>query len=342
MRLFPSLPMRFWQLSVVNSTELSYQPAALIAAAQEGARIRAVSSVPIIGSDDTRSIVFLARSETARLAGTTIVRLAGRARVPLMVASQLPAYVGALDTVVVMTADPLDTVATDAIEFCRRVGADVVLVGPSGGPVHCAAEGYATIIPDIPGAIGESWCRYVATGISVVGGAGGVVEQLLSEAAECVDREMSGNAPDRDETVNPAKLLAAQMRSKRVVLSGIGAGRPIATMAARQLMAAGIVAGSVDAVDLATHFDELQQGLAAPDEQRDMFYDPYLDGPGNAPLLPLVIPENGDPDEVIRIFSDRPVQVINAAEAPSHPFVHGATAAARLQAAVGYCCIIGG
>ena len=309
-----------------------YPRETLLAVAQEGARIRAVARVisdvmsvghgptdaDIVGSDDVsqalrlvansipdapRSIVIVACSETARHAARAVVSLIPAPSVPIVVTEQLPRYVGATDCVVVLTPDPADRAAEEALVRCRRVRAMAAVAAPLSGPVADAARVYALVSPDLPGGGEESWGRYVATVAGACGLVGEIVVQgVLEYAADAVDRDMEGNAPGRDETVNPARQLGMRMKDHRVVIAGDGATRHVASFAATCLLRHGIAAATAETTELARSYSAVQRGTSVDVESASarecraggadasIFYDPFLDAPAAQPVAAVVVP----------------------------------------------------
>ncbi|MBY0792300.1 hypothetical protein L3H50_00665 [Corynebacterium sp. MC-04] len=263
--------------------------------------------------DVARGVVIVACSDTAVHAARAAVALIPDPSVPIAVVDRLPRYVGAMDCVIVLTPDPADREAEEAVVRCRQVGAMVMVAAPTSGPVAEAGSGYGLVVPDIPGAVEESWGRYVAT---VTGGCGLVgqlpIQGVLDYAADAVDREMEASGPERDESVNPARQLGLRMKDHRVVIAGDGATRHVASFAARRLLQHGIVAATADTAELARFYSYLHRGTsmdtaidsssetmtrlgsgAISDVDKSIFYDPFLDAPAVQPLAAVVVPGPG-------------------------------------------------
>ena len=262
--------------------------------------------------DVARGVVIVACSDTAVHAARAAVALIPDPSVPIVVVDRLPRYVGAMDCVIVLTPDPADREAEEAVMRCRQVGAMVIVAAPTSGPVAEAGSGYGLGIPDIPGVTEESWGRYIAT---VTGGCGLVrqlpIQGVLDYAADAVDREMEASGPDRDESVNPARQLGLRMKDHRVVVAGDGATRHVASFAAMRLLHHGIVAATADTAELVRFYSDLHRGTsmdtaidssgetgtgsgsAGSDVDKSIFYDPFLDAPAVQPLAAVVVPDLG-------------------------------------------------
>lgn len=257
-------------------------------------------------------VVIVACSDTAVHAARVAVSLIPDPSVPIVVVDRLPRYVGAMDCVIVLTPDPADREAEEAVVRCRQVGAMVMVAAPTSGPVAEAGTGYGLVVPDIPGVTGDSWGRYIAT---VTGGCGLVgqlpIQGVLDYAADAVDREMEASGPERDESVNPARQLGLRMKDHRVVIAGDGATRHVASFAAMRLLHHGIVAATADTAELARFYSDLHRGTsmdtaidssgetgtgsgsASSDVDKSIFYDPFLDAPAVQPLAAVVVPGLG-------------------------------------------------
>ncbi len=229
----------------------------------------------------------------------------------------LPGWVGTLDLVVaVSVSGRAEGPVRQAREAARR-GAHLLTVGPEGSPLADAADAargvHLAIEPDSrhsrtslwgllgPALLGLSACGVVA-----------VPPAVLLSVADRLDEQAETFRPDAEYFVNPAKSLALDLSELTPVVLGDGpvtgvAARRASAMLARTARTPSTWGQLPDAAAqvVACLSGPLASGPVAPEGGRDIFADPYLDGPGRAQLGLLLlrdpVPENGDaPTEIER------------------------------------------
>ncbi|AKK02527.1 hypothetical protein [Corynebacterium epidermidicanis] len=264
-----------------------YDPAAVqfYDIAHSGAHLRSIAN--FLRSADCaelehfqlRSFVVLAPDDEARSAAELALAELGVLDFPIVVATQLPTYVGPLDVVLVVSQRGTDLELEHALSSASGRGATTLLIAPSGAPLIDDASDRVTIIPGLPNSpevaisqvcaavLGVSWL--VQLGVRCA-------SEQLDELADAVDDELTRVAPDRDPSVNLAQQLRESLDGHRILHTGHGA---LARLLATYWTAHGLLSAALSISDLPQALPRLQQ--AAP----DVFYDPFEDGP--AEVLPL-------------------------------------------------------
>lgn len=198
----------------------------------------------------------------------------------------LPAWVGALDLVVVLSpAVPPPGLEAAVAEVARR-GSSLVIAAPSHSPVFDAGRSRSTL--SVPLATGDE----TAAAIAVLAllhemGLGPVV--LPEHVAEAADMVAETCSPHRDLSVNPAKDLALQLAEAEPLVWG---GTVLAARASRRIAealrrASGRPALAADAAALTP---VLNQATPA-----DPFADPFDDQRAHQPtVLVLLDDRSGD------------------------------------------------
>lgn len=264
---------------------------ALLHASMAGAQMRAVATAvgagaldPVAGARPRAVVWVCGRSARARQSAAVVAALAevvgGPAAPPLVVAHGLPAWVGALDVVLVSGDDAGDPELVAAIDGATRRGAAVVVDVPREGPVGEAGEDRAAWLeplPHLPPHRGVM--RHLAAGMAVLTAIG--VDGLdVESAADAVDTELEGIGPDLATPVNPAKLLATSVSGTDRLLwihddpvAGAVCDRAVAAFAdVGRITAASTVSDAVRASA------ERAQGRPAEDPVASLFHDEQIDG----------------------------------------------------------------
>lgn len=244
--------------------------------AHEGAQVRAViSALPLLAGlagSTPRSVVVLATDYLSAAAARCAVALAGPVRWPVVVAHDLPSFVGPLDVVLVVGDAPEAETATRALAAAAGRGAETVLAGPADGPLVEDAPSATVVLPSLPAAEGASPLRTVAAVTAVLRVLAG--EPLDEAVADAVDDELRGLSPERDVAVNLARQLRVFAAGARVIHTGYSApGAAVAELAATLWSSRGLPSGFVGREDLAAALED----TSTPAD--DIFHDPYLDGP---------------------------------------------------------------
>lgn len=258
--------------------------------AHEGAQLRAVGGatprLERLRGMQPRSLVVVGTDQLARAAARAYAALQGPLELPVVVAGTLPAYVGPLDVVVFAgDAGSREEDLRGLLTAAAR-GAETVLAGPARGLLLDDAPAATTVIPALPTAAGPSPVRTLAAVGAVLASLtrdAAVIAEQCDLLADAVDEELASLSPERDATVNPARQLREFAGDARVLHSGAGpTGAAVAELAAHLWSARGIPSGYVHPEELGLALEDA--GVAAS-AGKDLFHDPFLDGP--AELVPL-------------------------------------------------------
>lgn len=260
--------------------------------AHEGAQVRAVAQCATrlerLRGMAPRSLVVLATDQVSEAAARALARLREPLRLPVVVTSALPGYVGPLD-VVVVAGEANDESAARALATAAGRGAETVLAGPARGPLVDDAPDATLVVPALPTTAGPSALRtFAAVGavLSALEQPAEFTEDRLRALADEVDRDLESLSPERDETVNAARQLRAFSSGARVVHSGADrCGLTVARVAAEVWSTRGIPSAYVGQAELPAALEDAGDA-GAPG---DIFRDPFLDGPpAEAPVRTIV------------------------------------------------------
>ena len=127
----------------------------LRAAAMAGAQVRSVAAAVDEGALDSvrsdlppRTLIWVAAGGSALTAGMLIsAALGASTSVPIVVAAEVPPWIGALDVLVVAGADPGDAALVAAAATAVRRGARVIVAAPHEGPLREVTAGRAALLP---------------------------------------------------------------------------------------------------------------------------------------------------------------------------------------------------
>lgn len=222
----------------------------------------------------------------------------------------LPGWVGPLDLVVAVS---LSGSAVGPVEQAReagRRGAYVLTVGGAGSPLADAAAAARGLHVDVDAATVAAHSRTALWALAVptllAAADAGVLEldpAVLEGVADRLDDRAEAYRPDAEHFVNPAKALAVDLAAVTPVLLGDGlvtgaAAQRAGAMLARTARTPATWGRLPDAAAqvVACLSGPLAPTRTAPDGGRDIFADPYLDGPEAAPLGLLLLrdPVPGD------------------------------------------------
>src|SRR4051794_30909447 len=172
-----------------------------------------------------RTVIWVAGRGNAETAGTMLSStLGGSVAAPIVVASEVPPWIGTLDVLILAGDDAGDpTLVTAAATGVRR-GARVVVGAPYEGPLRDATAGRAAVLEPrlwAPDEFGLS--RYLAVGLAALQAVDPALQTDLSVLADELDAEALRNSAGREVLTNPAKALAERMSGRQVVLAGDGA-----------------------------------------------------------------------------------------------------------------------
>jgi hypothetical protein len=270
----------------------------LRAASLAGAQVRATATAVEEGVLDSvrtgqrpRSLIWVSGRGPAESAGAILgAVLGGASAEPIVVASEVPPWIGPLDVLVVAGDDAADpTMVTAAATGVRR-GARVVVAAPYEGPLRDATAGRVAVLEPRLWVRDEfSLSRYLAAGLATVQAAedgaatGAYLQTNLGVLADELDAEALRNSAGREVFTNAAKSLADRMAGR----SGVFAGDNPSTLAlARHLSIVWlrVAQRAVSAAGLADAVVALRAGMGAGDgsgasDFDALFHDEELDGP---------------------------------------------------------------
>ncbi|MDR7328691.1 hypothetical protein [Corynebacterium guangdongense] len=258
--------------------------------AHEGAQVRAVAGSidRLVGVRELqpRSLVILARDMLAEASARFVTAVRTPLRLPVVVTTSLPTYVGALDLVVGIGDRGDDPeLARDLLSANRR-GAVTVLIGPAQGPITEDISPDTIRVTPLPTSVGSSPARAicaVSTVLDLLEEDEQLVAQRLAVIADELDEDATQLSPERDILVNPARRLRTFIDGSRLLHTGVG---PVAEAAAELIAAIftakGLSSGWASAA-------ELGDALGDPAPVDDLFHDPFLDGPSSLVALKTIV-----------------------------------------------------
>ena len=282
--------------------------------------IAAETDLGLVAGGERPRAVHVAAVGGAEVVGTVLDLFAARTGPVLLTADgsgPLPGWVGTLDLVVAVSlSGRADGPVRQAREAARR-GAHVLTIGAPDSPLAEAAHAARGVhLPIEPGS-GHSraalWGMVARAVLAVA--ACGVVDvpgDVLGDVADRLDAQAEACRPDAEYFVNPAKTLALDLSSRVPVVLGDGpvtgvAARRASTMLARTARTPSTWGRLPDAAAqvLACLTGPFTGAASAPDGGRDVFADPYIDGPAGPELGLLLLRDprptaDGRPEEVER------------------------------------------
>jgi len=300
----------------------------LRSASMAGAQVRATAAalaegdVEALKSDQPpRTVIWVAGRGNAETAGTMLsATLGGSVAAPIVVASEAPPWIGALDVLILASDDPGDPALVEAAATGVRRGARVVVVAPYEGPLRDATAGRSVSLPPRLWVRDDfSLARYLAAGLAVLQVVDRGLRVDLTELADELDAEAFRNSAGRELFTNPAKTLAERMSGHDVVLAGDNA----ATLALARHGAAVLLRvahQTVAAVGLADALVALRGGISrgsGADHEASIFHDEQIDGPRPAQVRTFVLATDAERAVVLaRVDGLDGVDVINAEDVP--------------------------
>ncbi|MBY0440623.1 MAG: TobH protein [Mycobacteriaceae bacterium] len=300
--------------------------AQLRAAAMAGAQVRATAAAVQEGALDAlraggrpRTVLWLAGRGVAETAGAMLAAtLGGAAAEPIVLAAEVPPWIGALDVLIVAGDDPGDPVLAAGAAAGVRRGARVVVAAPYAGPLRDATAGRAAVLEPrlrVPDEFGL--CRYLAAGLATLHSVDAAVKTDLWSLADALDAEALRNSVGRDSFTNPAKMLAARMAGRQVALAGdcaatLALARHGSAVLLRVAHQAAAATGLVDAV-AALH----GRGGAMEAPGAALFHDEQLEGPLPQRLRVVALTLAGERTVVAaRVAMLDDIDVVSAADVP--------------------------
>jgi hypothetical protein len=312
----------------------------LRAASMAGAQVRATAAAldedgleSLRADQSPRTLIWVAGRGNAETAGSLLAAtLGGSVAAPIVVATEAPPWIGALDVLIVAGDDPGDPALVNAAATGVRRGARVVLVAPQEGPLRDVGAGRAVTlaprmwVPDDFGLL-----RYLAAGLATLNVVDAGMRVDLATLADELDAEALRNSATRELFTNPAKTLADRMAGRDVVLAGdTGATLALARHGAAILLR--IAHKAVAAAGLADALVALHGGMGAAlaaDREQSIFHDEQIDGPLPRRVRTFVLTTDVErPVVVARVAGMDDVDVIDAADVPEMSDAAAAPAAA--------------
>jgi hypothetical protein len=299
----------------------------LRAASMAGAQMRATAAAldegvlePLRSDQPPRAVVWVASRGAAEAAGAMLAAaLGGSTAAPIVVASEVPSWIGALDVMIVAGDDPADPVLVSAAASGIRRGARVVVVAPDEGPLREVAAGRAVVLAPrllIPDEF--ALVRYLSAGLAALQVVDSGMSVDLAALADALDAEALRNSAGRELFTNPAKALAERLSGRDVVLAG---GNAASVALARHVGAIllRVAQQPVAAVGLADALVALRRGLATnpTDYESSIFHDEEIDGPLPARVRTVVFATDEErPAIVATLKGYDDVEVVSADDVP--------------------------
>jgi hypothetical protein len=298
----------------------------LRSASMAGAQVRATAAALDEGDLDgvksdqpPRTVIWVAGRGNAETAGTMLSStLGGSVAAPIVVASEVPPWIGTLDVLILAGDDAGDPALVTAAATGVRRGARIVVVAPYDGPLRDATAGRSvSLAPRLWVRDDFSLVRYLAAGLAVLQVVDPGLRVDLAALADDLDAEAFRNSAGRELFTNPAKSLAERMSGRDVVLAGDNAGTlALARHGAAILLR--IAHQAVAAVGLADALVALHGGLGDSSAATEsIFHDEQIDGPLPARARTFVLATDAErPVVVARVSGLDDVDVINAEDVP--------------------------
>jgi hypothetical protein len=305
----------------------------LRAASMAGAQVRATAAAVDEGALDSvsderppRTVVWVSGRGTAATAGAVLAAALGDSTaVPVVLAADVPQWIGALDVLVVAGDDPGDPALVTAAATGAHRGARVVVAAPYEGPLRDSTAGRVAVLAPrvwVPDEFGLP--RYLAVGLAVLAALDGRDAGLqtdLAELADELDAEALRNSAGRELFVNPAKTLADRIFGRDVALAGdCAATLALAGHGSASMLRIGRTA--VAATGLGDAVVALRaQRSAAPG---GIFHDEQIDGPAGDRLRVLALTLAAERTVVAaRISGLEDVELVGTGDVPSGPETGG-------------------
>lgn len=331
----------------VDTTDMLRALAGAGAQVRRARNVCAETDLARISRDRPRA-VHVAAVGGAETVGSVLDLLVSRSGPVLLSADgsgPLPGWVGTLDLVIAVSlSGRAEGPVRQAREAARR-GAQLLTIGAPDSPLaDAAAHARGVHVPvEVPGGHSRTAMWGLVTPALFAATACGVAEvppEVLAAVADRLDDQAERFRPDAEYFVNPAKTLAVELSELAPVVLGDGpvtgvAAHRTSAMLARTARTPATWGRLPDAAAqvVACLSGPYAGGQQAPDGGRDVFADPYLDGPGGPQLGLLLlrdpVPAAGDdPSEVERHNTAQSVadhagatgvRVLEHTASPGHP-----------------------
>jgi hypothetical protein len=270
----------------------------LRAASMSGAQMRATAASldegvfePLRSGQPPRTVIWVASHGAAEAAGSLLVAaLGGSTAAPIVVAPEVPPWIGALDVLVVAGDDAADPVLVAAAATGVRRGARVLVVAPEEGPLRDVAAGRAVLLaPRLRVSDDFGLARYLAAGLVALNVVDPGMEIDVAALADELDAEALRNSVGREVFTNPAKTLADRISGDTVVLAGHDASTLALArhVSAVLLRVAHLPVASASLADVLVVLHAGRSGGA--DYESSLFHDEEIDGPLPARVRAIVL-----------------------------------------------------
>ena len=311
----------------------------LRAASMAGAQVRATAAafdegeLDALRSDDPpRTVIWVAGRGNAETAGSMLAAsVGGTVAAPMVVASEAPPWIGALDVLVVAGDDPGDPALVSAAATGVRRGARVVVVAPYEGPLRDATAGRSVALaPRLQVHDDFSLSRYLAAGLATLQIVDPALRVDLAALADELDAEAFRNSAARELFTNPAKALAERMSGRDVVLAGDNAATLALARHGGAVMLR-VAHEAIAAVGLADVLVALRGGMGdrPGGDESSIFHDEQIDGPLPRQVRTFVLSTDAErPVVLARVSGLKDVDVINAEDVPDPADAPGTAASA--------------
>ena len=299
----------------------------LRAASMAGAQMRATAAAveegalaSLHGDHPPRTVIWVATRGAAEGAGAMLAAaFGGSTGAPIVVASEVPPWIGALDVMIVAGDDAADPVLVATAASGIRRGARVVVAAPDEGPLREVAAGKAVVLaPRLLVSDEFALVRYLAVGLAVLHVVLPGMSVDLAEVADALDAETLRNSAGRDLFTNPAKSLAERLSDRDVVLAGGNAASvALARHAASILLR--VAQRPAAAVGLADVMTALRRGLSSgsTNYESSIFHDDEIDGPLATRVRTMVFTTDEDRPAMLAALSGYDdVDVVSSNDVP--------------------------
>lgn len=269
--------------------------------ASAGARIRHAANQEPVGPgewDKPRGVLVM--GSEARLVRAVLEPVCP---VPFMAwpGPSLPAWVGALDLVVLIGGPDAPRWQLQCAAEAARRGASIIVASPEASALTAAASSHVTT--SIP-AQGDDPVAAAVAVLTRLGEAGLGPEVYAESVADAADMVAESCSPHRDLAFNPAKELAIGLADKVPLIWG---GTVLAQRASRRIAEA--LRRASGRLALAADGDELEPLLRAV-RPVDLFSDPFESDDEMRPVLLML-----DEDNVPERMAHEPRHLLSLAEA---------------------------
>lgn len=297
----------------------------LRAASMAGAHMRATAAAldegllePLRSDLPPRTVIWVASRGAAEAAGAMLAAaLGGSTAAPIVLASEVPAWIGALDVMVVAGDDPADPALVAAAASGIRRGARVIVVAPDEGPMRDVAAGRAVVLAPRLFITDEfSLVRYLSAGLATLQVVDSGMRVDLGVLADALDEEALRNSASRELFTNPAKALAERLSGRDVVLAGgnaagVALARHVGTVLLR------VAQQPVAVVGLADALVALRRSASPSPYGSSIFHDEEIDGPLPSRVRILVFATDEERPAIVATLSGYDdVAVISADDVP--------------------------